>query len=292
MTMLKPQNLFRNSACAAGERRAKRGKDAGRPNSSAIWPTEDAAPRRSAAARRARGVFETGSNPIRVLLAFAALAAIALAASGCGTSTADEQRGRVLFVQKCGVCHTMAQAGTTAQIGPDLDSAFAAARAAGENGETVEGIVEAQVEFPRPSTDNPAASMPADIVTGQDLEDVAAYVGMYAGVPGAAPPEVAGGAGAQVFADNGCGGCHTLAAANSGGVTGPNLDEFLAPGDDAAAIEEMIADPNAEIAKGFPANVMPQDYGQTLTPKELEDLVQYLIENTPAGGGSKKSKGG
>ncbi len=41
---------------AAGERRTKRGKDAGRPNSSAIWPTEDAAPRRSAAARRARGL--------------------------------------------------------------------------------------------------------------------------------------------------------------------------------------------------------------------------------------------
>jgi hypothetical protein len=35
----------------AGERRTKQGKDAGRPNSSAIWPTEDAAMRRSAAAR-------------------------------------------------------------------------------------------------------------------------------------------------------------------------------------------------------------------------------------------------
>jgi len=230
-------------------------------------------------------------NPLRILLALAAAAAIALAASGCGTSTADEPRGRTLFVQKCGVCHTMAQAGTTAQIGPDLDAAFAAARASGQNGETVEGIVESQIEFPRPSNDNPAASMPADVVTGQDLEDVAAYVGRYAGVPGAAPPEVQGGAGAQIFADNGCGGCHALAAAGSGGVVGPNLDEFLAADDDAAAIEEMIADPNAEIAKGFPASVMPQDYGQTLTPKELEDLVQYLIENTPAGGGSKKSTG-
>ena len=70
--------------------------------------------------------------------------------------------------------------------------------------------------------------MPADIVTGQDLDDVAAYVGQYAGVPGAAPPKVPGGPGAQVFANNGCGGCHTLAAAKSGGVTGPNLDEVLA----------------------------------------------------------------
>ena len=229
-------------------------------------------------------------NPIRILLSLIALVAIAVAASGCGTSTADVNRGRVLFVQKCGVCHTMAQAGTTAQIGPNLDDAFAAARAAGEGGDTVEGIVKAQVEFPRPSTDNPDNSMPADVVTDQDLEDVAAYVGRYAGVPGAAPPTVPGGPGAQVFASNGCGGCHTLAAAESGGVTGPNLDEVL-PGQSAAMVEESIADPNAKIVKGYPANVMPQNFAQTLSAKELEDLVQYLLQSTQSGGGSK-SKGG
>jgi len=232
------------------------------------------------------------SKPTRTVLVLAALAALVVAASGCGTSTADPERGRTLFIQKCGVCHALAQAGTTAQIGPNLDNAFAAAREAGETGETVEGIVKDQVEFPRPSDGNPAVSMPADIVGGQDLDDVAAYVGLWAGVPGAAPPQVPGGPGAQVFANNGCGGCHTLAAAGSGGVTGPNLDQFLAPDDNAASIEEMIVDPNAEIVKGYPANVMPGNYGQLLTPKELEDLIQYLIENTPAGGGSQKSKSG
>jgi cytochrome c2 len=225
-------------------------------------------------------------NPIRFLLTLAALVALAVAASGCGTSTADEERGRTLFVQKCGTCHEMAQAGTTAQIGPNLDHAFAAARAVGEDEGTIEGIVKAQVEYPRPSNDNPAASMPADLVTGQDLEDVAAYVGMYAGVPGAAPPKVAGGPGAQVFASNGCGGCHTLAEAESGGVTGPNLDEVL-PGQSAAMVEQSIVDPNATIAKGFPPNVMPADYKQSLTPKEVEDLVQYLLQNTQSGGKSK-----
>jgi mono/diheme cytochrome c family protein len=229
-------------------------------------------------------------NPIRALLALVALAAIAVAASGCGTSTADVNRGRVLFVQKCGVCHTMAQAGTTAQIGPNLDDAFAAAREAGEGGETIEGIVEAQVEFPRPSNDNPAVSMPADLVTGQNLDDVAAYVGTYAGASGAAPPKVPGGPGAQVFANNGCGGCHTLAAAESGGVTGPNLDEAL-PGQTAKMVEESIVDPNAGIVKGYPPNVMPQNFGQTLSSKEIKDLVQYLLQETQ-GGGSKKSKGG
>jgi mono/diheme cytochrome c family protein len=233
------------------------------------------------------------AKPIRLLLLLAALAAVALPASGCGTTNADPNRGRILFVQKCGVCHTMAQAGTTAQIGPNLDDAFAAARAAGEGGDTVEGVVKAQVEFPRPSNDDPAVSMPADVVTGQDLDDVAAYVGLYAGVPGAAPPQVPGGPGAQVFANNGCGGCHTLGAAKSGGVTGPNLDEVL-PGQSAAMVHESIVDPNAEIAKGYPPNVMPANFEQTLSPKELEDLVEYLLESTSGGKGSsggKKSKG-
>ena len=228
-------------------------------------------------------------NPLRALLALAALAALAVAGSGCGTSTADVQHGRTLFIQKCGVCHTLAEAGTTAQIGPNLDDAFGAARAAGEGGETIEGIVEAQVEFPRPSNANPADSMPADVVSGQDLEYVAAYVGTYAGVPGAAPPEVEGGPGAQIFANNGCGGCHTLAAANSGGVTGPNLDEVL-PGQTAKMVEESIVNPNGKIAKGYPANVMPQNFGETLSKEEVENLVQYLLTETQGGG--SKSKGG
>jgi mono/diheme cytochrome c family protein len=222
------------------------------------------------------------SQLIRPLLALAALAGVVLAVSGCGTTSADETRGRILFVQKCGTCHTLAQAGTTAQIGPDLDSAFAAAREVGENSDTIEGIVKAQVENPRPVNDNPAVSMPAEIVTGKDLDDVAAYLGMYAGVPGAAPPQVPGGPGAQVFANNGCGGCHTLAAAKSGGVTGPNLDEVL-PGQTLEMIHEDIADPNKDIAKGYPPNVMPANYEQTLTAKELDDLVQYLFEETSGG---------
>ena len=226
------------------------------------------------------------SKPIRLLLALAALAAVALPASGCGTSTADPGRGRVLFKQKCGVCHALAEAGTTAQIGPNLDDALAAARAAGEGGDTIEGIVKAQVEFPRPSNSDPAVSMPADVVTGQDLEDVAAYVGLYAGVPGAAPPRVPGGPGAQVFANNGCDTCHTLAAAKAGGVTGPNLDEVL-PGQTPAMVEESIVDPNAHIAKGYPPNVMPGNFGTLITKSEIEALVKYLIESTSKGGGSK-----
>jgi mono/diheme cytochrome c family protein len=127
--------------------------------------------------------------------------------------------------------------------------------------------------------------MPKDIVSGQDLEDVAAYVGMWAGVPGAEPPKVEGGPGAQVFADNGCDSCHTLAAANAGGTTGPDLDEVL-PGLSADEIHESIVDPNAKIAAGFSANVMPTNYGESISEEELEDLVQFLMESTSGGEGS------
>lgn len=226
------------------------------------------------------------SKFISPLLALVALLAISVVASGCGTTDADPERGRTLFIQKCGTCHVMAQAGTSGETGPNLDHAFAAARAVGNDSDTIEGVVTAQVEYPRPNNGNPAVSMPADIVTGQDLADVAAYVGEWAGVPGAAPPKVAGGPGAQIFANNGCGGCHTFAAAEAGGTVGPNLDESLAGTSD-SLLKEMIVDPNAEIAKGYPPNVMPQNYEQELTPKELEDLVKYLLENAAGSGSSK-----
>lgn len=225
-------------------------------------------------------------HPTRLLLLLAAVAAIALPASGCGTSSADVERGRTLFIQKCGTCHGMAQAGSTAQVGPDLDAAFAAARASGQTDSTIEGVVTAQVENPRPLGENSAVSMPAEIVTGQDLEDVAAYVGEYAGVPGAAPPKVPGGPGAQVFASNGCGGCHTLAAAETGGVVGPNLDEVLT-GQSLAMIEKSIVDPNAQITKGFPPNVMPGNYESLIDPTELKELVAFLTGSPAKGGGGK-----
>jgi mono/diheme cytochrome c family protein len=218
-------------------------------------------------------------KPIRLLAPLVALLATVVAISGCGTTSGDIARGRVLFEQNCGTCHVLAQAGTSGVTGPNLDDAFAAAREAGGfDDATVEGIVEAQIEHPRPGNGNPMATMPAHLVEGTDLDDVIAYVGKYAGVPGAKPPEVEGGAGAQVFANNGCGSCHTLAAANSGGTTGPDLDEVL-PGQKEAEIEESIVDPEAKIAQGYPAGVMPQEFGEKLSEEELKELVKFLSES-------------
>ena len=54
----------------------------------------------------------------------------------------------------------------------------------------------------------------------------------------------------------------------------------------------MIADPNSEIAEGYSANVMPQTYGQSIPKGELEQLVEFLINNSPAGGGKPEGPGG
>ncbi len=204
---------------------------------------------------------------------------MALVASGCDVSEdADLERGRALFQQNCGTCHALAQAGTSANIGPNLDAAFAQARAAGMDNDTIEGVVQTQIESPR-ATDKGVDNydrvyMPPEIVTGQDAEDVATYVASVAGVPGAKPPQLPPD---QLFTQK-CGICHTLAAAGTNSATGPNLDDAL-KGQDAKFIEQSIVDPNADIAQGFNPGVMPQDFGTTLSAKDLQGLVQYLLDN-------------
>jgi mono/diheme cytochrome c family protein len=89
-------------------------------------------------------------------------------------------------------------------------------------------------------------------------------------------------AGKEVFttvANPACGTCHTLAAAGTDQTLGPNLDEGLADRD-AAFIHQSIVDPDAEITSGFADNLMPEDYGETLTEQQLNDLVAFLFEAT------------
>lgn len=85
--------------------------------------------------------------------------------------------------------------------------------------------------------------------------------------------------GAQVFADNGCGGCHTLSAAGSTGTTGPDLDAAL-KGESAEFIDTSIVDPNSVIAQGYPPDVMPSDFGDRISPEDLDALIQYLVAST------------
>jgi hypothetical protein len=41
---------------------------------------------------------------------------------------------------------------------------------------------------------------------------------------------------------------------------------------------ESIVDPNAEIASGFQANIMPTTFGESLSDQQLADLVAFLTQ--------------
>jgi plastocyanin len=121
---------------------------------------------------------------VRKLLAMVALVVAAGAVGGCeltdtGTNLVN---GKQQFVEKCGRCHVLQRAGTTGISGPSLDAAFDRARRDGLGESTLEGVVLAQIDAParNPSRDPRTGAvlepMPADLVTGEDAEDVAAYV--------------------------------------------------------------------------------------------------------------------
>jgi cytochrome c oxidase subunit 2 len=76
-----------------------------------------------------------------------------------------------------------------------------------------------------------------------------------------------------------CGSCHTLADAGTHATTGPDLDKAL-KGKSPAFIKQSIVNPNAQIAPGYTANIMPQTFGQSLKPAQLAALVKYLSEVT------------
>jgi mono/diheme cytochrome c family protein len=227
------------------------------------------------------------SKLLGVPMAAAATAAIAIL-PGCDLQeTADPENGRTLFVEKCGTCHAFKEAGTQAEVGPDLDAAFAAPRKAGMDSDTIEGVVESQIDNPRVEDPDSPAYMPADLVEGEDAANVAAYVAEYAGVPGVEPPiPPDAGPGAEVFLTQGCGSCHTLAELGdvATGAVGPNLDEAI-PGQTPKEVEKSIVAPDAEIAQGFPPGVMPETYDQDLTPKQLQDLSEFIVEAAGSQGG-------
>jgi mono/diheme cytochrome c family protein len=222
-------------------------------------------------------------NTAKPLLAALVAAAVALPLAACGRDEPDLAKGKALFTQKCGSCHTLARAGTQGQTGPSLDVAFRAALAKGISRDTVEGIVHAQILHPRRNS-----VMPAGLVTGQDAKDVAAYVAFASHRPGEdqgalAQAGLAGAAtGEQIFTAAGCAGCHKLSKAGANGTIGPSLDDLAGSsdikGNPQDYVKESILNPDAVVVQGFQPGVMPSFEGK-LTDKQIQALVQYLLGN-------------
>jgi len=72
--------------------------------------------------------------------------------------------------------------------------------------------------------------------------------------------------GAKVYSSAGCGGCHTLAAANSSGQVGPNLDD-LKP--DFATVQSQVENGGG----GMPA------FGGDLSQEEIDAVSRYVADN-------------
>jgi mono/diheme cytochrome c family protein len=227
------------------------------------------------------------------------LAALLLvgALGGCATAlkhpTASLSRGKELFSAKCGSCHTLAHAGTSGTTGPNLDDAFRQDRADGVKSTSIQGLVDYWIQYP-----DSQGVMPPRLLTGQDAQDVAGYVGLVAAIPGqdtgslaqaGAVQGTSANAGKQVFTGiGGCGSCHTLGAAGTTGTVGPNLDTHLKsdcalPASKKArgasldqCIKTAIVDPYKFIPSGYSSGVMPNNFGTKLKPNEITALVNFL----------------
>ena len=74
-------------------------------------------------------------------------------------------------------------------------------------------------------------------------------------------------AGKAIFTSQGCGSCHTLAAAGTSGTVGPNLD------DSKPDFELAVT----RVTKGQGA--MPP-FGDQLEPQQIADVAQYVVDST------------
>src|SRR5262245_15662513 len=81
------------------------------------------------------------------------------------TATGDVAAGKDVFTENCGSCHTLADAGTTGSVGPNLDD------------------VKPDQETVATQVTNGGGAMPAfaDKLSEQQIQDVSAYVSSVAG---------------------------------------------------------------------------------------------------------------
>jgi mono/diheme cytochrome c family protein len=109
---------------------------------------------------------------------------------------------------------------------------------------------------------------------------IAAFAG--GGGSDAPPPDVparaaTGDRGAAVFAEQGCGSCHTFAPANARGGIGPDLALSL-NGKSRDYVLESIVLPDKVVAMGWSGGTMPTDFARRIAPEDLDPLVAYLMK--------------
>ena len=82
--------------------------------------------------------------------------------------------GKELFATNCGACHTLAAAGTDGVVGPNLDDLLAPGGTGSFDGNYARALNAVTCGFAN-------GRMPAGILQGENAQEVAAFVGAYAG---------------------------------------------------------------------------------------------------------------
>ena len=197
----------------------------------------------------------------------------ALLAAGCGTGGPvtghpDVSNGQKLFTGsgQCAACHTLAAAGSSGTVGPNLDDAFRPDRQQGLSQSTIENVVLDQIRLGSGSVTG-GPSMPSNLAKGQDAADIAAYVASVAGTGNAtsSSPSQLGTNGKAIFQGE-CASCHTLSAAGASGTIGPNLDQ-LKPAQ--AIVVHQVTNGGA---------VMPAFKGK-LSPAQIQAVAAFVASN-------------
>ena len=137
-----------------------------------------------------------------------------------------------------------------------------------------------------------AAVLGAGIAAGCGSQGVASPTPqtVQGSVPKSTTPTTASGNpanGKTVFISvGGCGSCHTFTPAGTKATVGPDLDKLA---DYAQKAGQPLVDftksaitspPPSYVPPGFPKNVMPTTFGQTLKPQQLADLVAFLTQKS------------
>ena len=92
--------------------------------------------------------------------------------------------------------------------------------------------------------------------------------------------------GKQIFAQYGCGNCHTFSPARTSATVGPNLDRLAIYAEKAHKqvmdfTRSAITNPPAPyVPPGFPTNRMPTTFALLMTDQQMSDLVVFLTKSS------------
>ena len=176
----------------------------------------------------------------------------------------------------------MRDAQSRGTVGPNLDYAFQRPKQEKFKLSTIQNVVLDQIRYP-----TNGSGMPANLVKGQDADDVAAYVALCAAsvdkqtCPGVA---AAGKGGQGLYASLGCQSCHTLDGSKSSGPSFKGLagskvqltNGQTVTADDAYLLESIL-DPDKQIVQGYQPGVMSSVIKQGQVPQDqAKQLVEFI----------------